>query len=115
MARVEGPGQRVRRGFGGCGVPRGKRAGAASAEEAAQAHSEIMNLALNTGIDAGEVADLVVQGIKTGQFYLFPHPELKAATEARTEEILGSVGEADPARVAMQEEFLAALLPGLED
>ena len=86
-----------------------------SAEEAAQAHSEIMNLAMNTGIDAGEVADLVVQGIKTGQFYLFPHPELKAATEARTEEILGSFGEADPARVAMQEEFLAALLPGLED
>ena len=84
------------------------------AEAAAQAHSEIMNLAMNTGIDAGEVADIVVQGIKTGQFYLFPHPEMKAATEARTEEILASFGEADPARVAAQEEFLAALLPGEE-
>ena len=82
-----------------------------AAEEAAQAHSEVMNLAMNTGIDASEVADMVVQGIKTEQFYLFPHPEMKDATEARTQEILGSFGEADPSRVAAQEEFLSALLP----
>ena len=83
-----------------------------AAEEAAQAHSEVMNLAMNTGIEASEVADLVVQGIKSEQFYLFPHPELKAATQARVEELLGAFGEADPARVAAQEEFMAALLPG---
>lgn len=82
-----------------------------AAEEAAQAHSEVMNLAMNTGIDASEVADMVVQGIKTEQFYLFPHPEMKNATEVRTQEILSSFGEADPARVAAQEEFLSALLP----
>ena len=82
-----------------------------AAEEAAQAHSEVMNLAMNTGIDASEVADMVVHGIKTEQFYLFPHPEMKGATEIRTQEILDSFGEADPARVAAQEEFLAALLP----
>lgn len=86
----------------------------AEAQEAAQAHSEIMNLAMNTGIEASEVADLVVQGIKSDQFYLFPHPELKGATESRVEEMLAAFGEADPARVAAQEQFMAALLPNEE-
>ncbi|MAM80804.1 MAG: short-chain dehydrogenase [Gammaproteobacteria bacterium] len=82
-----------------------------AAEEAAKAHSEIMNVAMNTGIEASEVAELVVHGIKTGQFYLLPHPEMKEAMEVRAEEILNSFGEADPARVAAHEEFLSALLP----
>ena len=43
-----------------------------------------MNLAMNTGIDADEVAELVVQGIKEDQFYLFPHPEMKASVEERS-------------------------------
>ena len=79
--------------------------------EAAEQHSEVMNLAMNTGIDAQEVAEVVVQGIKDNQLYLLPHPELKTATEQRMESVLGAFGEADPARVAAQEEFLAALLP----
>ena len=78
---------------------------------AAEQHSEVMNLAMNTGIDAQEVAEVVVQGIKDNQLYLLPHPELKTATEQRMESVLGAFGEADPARVAAQEEFLAALLP----
>ncbi|MEM7001640.1 MAG: SDR family NAD(P)-dependent oxidoreductase [Pseudomonadota bacterium] len=82
----------------------------AAAESAAQAHSEMMHMAMNAGIPPEEVADLVVQGIKTNQLYLFPHPELKSAVEARVGEILNSFGEADPERVKAQEEFLSQLL-----
>ncbi len=78
---------------------------------AAEAHSEIMNLAMNTGIDAAEVADLVVQGIKDNTLYLFPHPEMKDAAVTRMAAIAESFGEADPARVQAQEQFMAALLP----
>jgi NAD(P)-dependent dehydrogenase (short-subunit alcohol dehydrogenase family) len=79
---------------------------------AAQAHSEIMNLAMNTGIDAAEVADVVVKGIKDNELYLFPHPEMKAATEQRMTAMLQAFGEPDPERVATHEQFLSALLPG---
>ncbi len=80
------------------------------AETAAQAHSEVMHLAMNAGIGAEEVAQLVVQGIKDNLLYLFPHPELKASAEARVQAILEAFGEADPERVRAQEEFLASLL-----
>ena len=82
-----------------------------TARTAAAAHSEIMSLAMNTGIDPSEVADLVVHGIKNNQFYLFPHPEMKDAAQARISELLAAFGEADPARVAAQEQFMAQLLP----
>ena len=82
-----------------------------TARAAAAAHSEIMSLAMNTGIDPSEVADLVVHGIKNNQFYLFPHPEMKDAAQARISELLAAFGEADPARVAAQEQFMAQLLP----
>ncbi|XOV82317.1 MAG: SDR family NAD(P)-dependent oxidoreductase [bacterium] len=78
---------------------------------AAQAHSEIMNLAMNAGIDAAEVADMVVQGIKDNTLYLFPHPEMKAATEQRMTAMLDAFGEPDPEQVARHEQFLQALLP----
>ena len=84
---------------------------AGTARAAAAAHSEIMSLAMNTGIDPSEVADLVVHGIKNNQFYLFPHPEMKDAAQARISELLAAFGEADPARVAAQEQFMAQLLP----
>ena len=82
-----------------------------TARTAAAAHSEIMSLAMNTGIDPSEVADLVVHGIKNNQFYLFPHPEMKDAAQVRISELLAAFGEADPARVAAQEQFMAQLLP----
>jgi len=81
------------------------------AQAAAAAHSELMNLAMNTGIDPAEVADLVVQGIKDNQLYLFPHPEMKEAARARAEEMLAAFGEADAERVAAQQRFMAQLLP----
>ena len=85
-----------------------------AAVAAAEAQSNAMHQAMGTGIDAGEVADVVVNGIKDNRFYLFPHPEMKAYAEARTQEISGSFGAADPARVAMQEQLMAGLL-GLDE
>jgi len=82
-----------------------------SAQASAAAHSELMNLAMNTGIDPAEVADLVVQGIRNNQFYLFPHPEMKEAAQVRVNEMLAAFGEADPERVAAQQKFMAQLLP----
>jgi NAD(P)-dependent dehydrogenase (short-subunit alcohol dehydrogenase family) len=82
-----------------------------TAQDAAAAHSELMNLAMNTGIDPAEVAELVVQGIKNDQFYLFPHPEMKEAAQARVNEMLNAFGEADPERVAAQQRFMSQLLP----
>jgi NAD(P)-dependent dehydrogenase (short-subunit alcohol dehydrogenase family) len=81
-----------------------------SAAAAARAHSELMHLAMNTGIDPAQVADLVVRGIRENQFYLFPHPEMKEAAQLRLTEMLAAFGEADPERVAAQQRFMAALL-----
>lgn len=81
-----------------------------AAEQAAVAHSEIMHLAMGAGIEAQEVADLVVQGIRENQLYLFPHPELKASAGARTDALMSAFGDPDPERLAAQEAFMAALL-----
>ena len=81
------------------------------AEAAAQAHSAMMHMAMNVGIPAEEVAQLVVDGVRQNLMYLFPHPEFKAPTEARVQAILEAFGEVDPERVRAQEEFLASLLP----
>jgi NAD(P)-dependent dehydrogenase (short-subunit alcohol dehydrogenase family) len=82
-----------------------------SAKAAAAAHSELMTMAMNTGIDPAEVAELVVHGIRNNQFYLFPHPEMKDAAMVRVNEMAAAFGEADPERVAAQEQFMAQLLP----
>lgn len=74
-----------------------------SAEAAAKAHSELMQMAMSAGIPAEEVAQLVVNGVKHNLMYLFPHPELKASTELRVQTILDAFGEADPERVRAQE------------
>ena len=82
-----------------------------AAQEAAEAHSELMNLAMNTGIEASEVAELVVQGIKDNQLYLFPHAEMKDAAAQRMQALTDAFGEADPERVKAQAQFMAELLP----
>ena len=84
--------------------------GDSAAEDAAAAHSEVMHMAMNAGIGAEEVAELVVRGVRENQFYLFPHPELKATAQARMDELIGAFGEADPERLAAQEAFMAELL-----
>ncbi len=90
--------------------PEQYEARAAEAEAAAREQIERMHTAMNAGIDAGEVADVVVQGVKTNQFYLFPHPELKASVVGRQEELLAAFGEPNPERLAAMEEFLGGLL-----
>ncbi len=82
----------------------------AAANEAAQAHSAMMNLAMNAGIEPSEVADLVVQGIKENRLYLFPHPEMKEAVVARMTALVEAFGEADPERLKAQQAFMADLL-----
>ena len=81
------------------------------ANAAAEAHSEVMQMAMNTGIAPGEVADLVVQGIKENQLYLFPHPELGDSARERMAAMAGAFGEPDPERVKAQQEFMSQLLP----
>lgn len=82
----------------------------ADAEAAAQQHSEMMTLAMNTGIDASEVADHVVAGIKANTLHILPHPEMKQAAADRMQAVLDAFGEADPERVAAQEKFMSELL-----
>lgn len=81
-----------------------------NAQAAADAQSEMMHLAMNTGIDAADVADMVVQGVKDNQFYLFPHPEMKGSAEERARTLLDAFGEPDPERIRAQEQFMSALL-----
>ena len=73
--------------------------GADGAEAAAKEHNSLMQMAMGTGIDPDEVGEMVLQGVKNNQLYLFSHPEFKAATAARFEHILDSFGDADPDRV----------------
>ena len=82
----------------------------ADAESAARSHSEVMHLAMNAGIPPEEVAQLVVDGIRSNQFYLFPHPELKGAAETRMQAMMDAFGEPDPERLKAQEQFMAELL-----
>lgn len=77
---------------------------------AAEAQSEAMHVAMGTAITPEEVAQVVVNGVKGNEFYLFPHPEMKSFAGARSEELLESFGEADPAKVAAQHEFMQSLL-----
>ncbi len=82
----------------------------ASADAAAKSHNEMMQMAMNTGIDAADVAALVVEAVKTNQLHIFPHAELKSAAEDRLRTIVDAFGEPDPERVAAQEKFMADLL-----
>jgi NAD(P)-dependent dehydrogenase (short-subunit alcohol dehydrogenase family) len=82
----------------------------AAAEAAAQQHSEMMTMAMNTGIDASEVADQVVAGIKANALHILPHPEMKQAAVDRMQAVADAFGEADPERVAAQEKFMSELL-----
>ncbi len=83
---------------------------AEGAEEAAQQHNQLMQMAMGTGIDPDEVGELVLQGVKNNQLYLFSHPEFKAATAARFSHILEAFGEADPERVKAQQELMSGLI-----
>lgn len=83
----------------------------AEADDAAKKHIELLQPAMNgTGIDPDEVGELVLQGVKNNQLYLFSHPELKEATAARFAHILDAFGEADPERVKAHEELMRGFI-----
>lgn len=83
---------------------------AAKAEAAAQAHSQVMLMAMQTGIEPAEVAQRVVDAIRSDSLYVFPHAEFREAAAARFNDILQSFGEPDPARLARQAELMGDLL-----
>lgn len=80
------------------------------AEAAAKEHNEVMQMAMGTGIDPDEVGEMVLQGVKNNQLYLFSHPEFKEATAARFSHILDAFGEADPERLKAQQELMSGLI-----
>ena len=83
--------------------------GSKEAEAAAQAQSIAMNMAMATGIDAAEVGQLVVDGVREDRFWLFTHPEMKEMVAARSEDQLASFGEVTPERAQMLEQLQGAL------
>jgi NAD(P)-dependent dehydrogenase (short-subunit alcohol dehydrogenase family) len=52
------------------------------------ATSELMRSVISTGMDPLEVADLVIDAVRTGRFYVLPHPHLQPAIEARLRAIV---------------------------
>jgi hypothetical protein len=80
----------------------------AASDGAAAAQLSLMQLAMQTGIDAGEVGRLVVEGIREERFWLLTHPEMREMVAQRDEELLGAFGEPDPERLARLEAFRAS-------
>ena len=60
------------------------------AELVAEREKSVRQMVANS-ISPAEIAEIAVQAVKAGQFYIFPHPERKADVEARTSEILAEV------------------------
>lgn len=81
-----------------------------SAEIAAKAHSEVMHMAMQTGIEPEEVAQKVVDAIKANQLYVFPHAEFRDVAAARFASIVESFGEPDADRLVAQAEFMGGLV-----
>ncbi len=81
-----------------------------NAETAAKAHSAMMHMAMQTGIEPEVVAQKVVDAIKANQLYVFPHAEFRDAAAARFTSIVDSFGEPDADRLTAQAEFMAGLV-----
>ena len=81
-----------------------------NAETAAKAHSAMMHMAMQTGIEPEVVAQKVVEAIKANQLYVFPHAEFRDAAAARFTSIVDSFGEPDADRLTAQAEFMAGLV-----
>ena len=60
------------------------------AEAAARAQAELMHEAMVSGIDAAEVGQLVLDGVRENRFWLFTHPEMKDFVAARAQEQLAA-------------------------
>ncbi|MBW2286400.1 MAG: SDR family NAD(P)-dependent oxidoreductase [Deltaproteobacteria bacterium] len=51
---------------------------------------EFMTQILPTGTEPSVIAERVIRGIKRGDLYILPHPDLKAGFQARADEILAA-------------------------
>jgi NADP-dependent 3-hydroxy acid dehydrogenase YdfG len=80
----------------------------AASDGAAAAQLSLMQLAMQTGIEPGEVGRLVVEGIREERFWLLTHPEMREMVAQRDAELLGAFGEPDPERLARLEAFRAS-------
>jgi len=56
--------------------------------EAEEAQKELMRALVDSGIEPSAVGARVVRALREGAFYIFTHPEMRFAVEARFEEIL---------------------------
>ena len=83
----------------------------ADAEQAAREHNAFMQAMMVSGIDADEVARVVLEGVRDNRFWLLSHPEMKPMVEARSVELLAAFGEPDPARLAILQQVLSGLQP----
>lgn len=83
--------------------------GVSEAEAAAAAQSQAMHAAMATGIDAAEVGQIVLDGVRDDRFWLFTHPEMKDMVAMRAEEQLASFGEVSPERAEMLAKLQDAL------
>lgn len=66
-----------------------------------------MQAMMASGIDAQEVARLVLEGVRENRFWLLGHPEMKPMVEARSAQLLAAFGEPDPARLAVLQQVLS--------
>lgn len=83
----------------------------ADAEQAAREHNAFMQAMIVSGIDADEVARVVLEGVRDNRFWLLSHPEMKPMVEARSAELLAAFTEPDPARLAVLQQVLSGLQP----
>lgn len=79
------------------------------AEQAARDHNQFMQAMMATGIDAEEVGQLVLDGIRENRFWLLSHPEMKPMVEARSDELLAAFGEPSAERLAKLQQTLTAI------
>lgn len=91
--------------------PDGWAAVDAEAEQAAREHNAFMQAMMVSGIDAADVARLVLDGVRENRFWLLSHPEMKPMVEARSAELLDAFGEPDPERLATLQQVLSGLQP----
>lgn len=71
-----------------------------AAAAAAGQHRAMMEALMGTGIEAEEVGQLVLDGVRGNRFWLLTHPEMRVMAEVRGSELLEAFGEPDPERLA---------------
>lgn len=92
--------------------PAERAADDAEAEQAAREHNAFMQAMMASGIDADDVARIVLEGVRDNRFWLLSHPEMKPMVQARSAELLDAFGEPDPERLVTLQQVLSGLQSG---